>query len=712
MSMQLQYLRGLKLRSLVKKRLGTLPADLRDLYEDVYTQKMSLCAEEGLITRTAFRLLLCAQEPLPTGDFITALSAANQENSDISRDDLLDLCFNFLSLDVELDVFRFAHLSVREYLESKSECEPSRNHALMAECCVRYLSTDDVAECFEPVDDEECAVPRSEEEDITHGEIEGSAVLEGYDFPDCRSLHTDGGSLNADDGSLSAHKGSSHADDRSLCDPKIFLNYFHEYACLFWTLHLSSSGEFRSVDPLKAASYDFMIDQQHATSKSFVHWGEKVVENFDGMGGGTYNGWNEDVGHQVLSTISRPADYLFAAIIWDFWDLVEIRLRTSSGGISDAYTCRCRMTALQLVCERGNLKAVSLLIDGGADLEHQSGTEWTALDQKAVTGSLELGLAKLGKFIYPSERNHWGDTTLHLAAGKGHPDVVQLLLKFGAKTRTKDYNGKIALQRAAEEGHEDIIKLLSEHVSMTEVLSGIDGIAAARLHRAANIGNVTTLRLLLDMWPKFATDEVYLGIVLWRAVRNLDVPVVQLLLERAAEVNTIWERTPVIWSLVRFWNRTKSESYREKQVKALKILELLVERGVNVNVAISGQTLLCKAIRHEAHAVVQLLLNHGADVNPQGLGFGRKPLYEAICKSDRASVQLLLQKGADVNVVRERCGSFECFDDGETLLDMARENGMHDIAQILLEHGATSGRKSQDSDSDEEEPNEESEPSE
>ena len=71
------------------------------------------------IADDALRLLLCLQEPLKSRDFIQTLKHCREEEPDLSSELLLDLCFNFVIQDCELDIFRFAHLSVQEFLEIK-----------------------------------------------------------------------------------------------------------------------------------------------------------------------------------------------------------------------------------------------------------------------------------------------------------------------------------------------------------------------------------------------------------------------------------------------------------------------------------------------------------------------------------------------------------------------------------------------------------------
>ena len=101
--------------SLVEKRLGKLPQDLWKIYHETYTERFDeYQEEEAAIAQSALRWLVCSQVPLNTETFLALASSSTCQRPtvSISRDDLLDLCFNFVVHDAGLNVFRFSHLSV------------------------------------------------------------------------------------------------------------------------------------------------------------------------------------------------------------------------------------------------------------------------------------------------------------------------------------------------------------------------------------------------------------------------------------------------------------------------------------------------------------------------------------------------------------------------------------------------------------------------
>jgi len=77
---------------------------------------------------------------LHTSEFLMAV-AVNLDIAfeGITIDHILDLCHNFVLYDEELDVFRFAHLSVREFLEKRPAFDQIPCNLLAAESCLLQI---------------------------------------------------------------------------------------------------------------------------------------------------------------------------------------------------------------------------------------------------------------------------------------------------------------------------------------------------------------------------------------------------------------------------------------------------------------------------------------------------------------------------------------------------------------------------------------------
>jgi ankyrin repeat protein len=82
----------------------------------------------------------------------------------------------------------------------------------------------------------------------------------------------------------------------------------------------------------------------------------------------------------------------------------------------------------------------------------------------------------------------------------------------------------------------------------------------------------------------------------------------------------------------------------------MDIVKLLLEKGADVNPqGEDSDTPLCSACSGGHMDIVKLLLEKGADVNPQG-EYSNTPLRSACYGGHMDIVKLLLEKGADVNL--------------------------------------------------------------
>ncbi|KAI5799542.1 hypothetical protein FPQ18DRAFT_253782, partial [Pyronema domesticum] len=131
----------------VRDNLQTLPDTLADAYNDIYNRIIAQKGDAPELALNAFRWIQCSYEPLRAETLLDTITVEVGRSGEFSRKspirakDLLSICQNLLILDESLNVFRFAHLSVEEYLETKPELSKASSHTEIAKGCLSLLCT-------------------------------------------------------------------------------------------------------------------------------------------------------------------------------------------------------------------------------------------------------------------------------------------------------------------------------------------------------------------------------------------------------------------------------------------------------------------------------------------------------------------------------------------------------------------------------------------
>ena len=123
--------------------MEVLPDTLKDAYGEIYKRILDQSGSAPRLALAAFRWIQCSNEPLCSETLLDAVAVEVGDQGEFSRKDtitvngLLKVCQNLLLFDKQLNVFRFAHLSVDEYLETKLPKVDS--HGEITKACLSLL---------------------------------------------------------------------------------------------------------------------------------------------------------------------------------------------------------------------------------------------------------------------------------------------------------------------------------------------------------------------------------------------------------------------------------------------------------------------------------------------------------------------------------------------------------------------------------------------
>lgn len=129
-------------------------------------------------------------------------------------------------------------------------------------------------------------------------------------------------------------------------------------------------------------------------------------------------------------------------------------------------------TPLFNAVERGNEDTVALLLDHGADVNEADNTGMSPLSRACaqchahINPSLVKLLIARGANVRSKDREGMG--ALHYASREGHVEVVEALLRGGAKARDRGRNGDNALDMAEANRRTRILDMLRENMGMVK----------------------------------------------------------------------------------------------------------------------------------------------------------------------------------------------------------------------------------------------------
>uniref|UniRef100_A0A1B0G6T3 Poly [ADP-ribose] polymerase n=1 Tax=Glossina morsitans morsitans TaxID=37546 RepID=A0A1B0G6T3_GLOMM len=250
-----------------------------------------------------------------------------------------------------------------------------------------------------------------------------------------------------------------------------------------------------------------------------------------------------------------------------------------------------------------------------------------------------------------NEKNKAFLTPLHLAAEHLHYDIMDTLLKNGAKVNALDGLGQTALHKCARD--EQAVRLLLSYSIDTTIIS-LEGYTAAQL------ASDNVQKLLKDP-PDTETH-------LLEAAKAGDLDTVRRIV--LANPQTVNCRD--------LDGRHSTPLHFAAGFNRVQVVEFLLEQGAEVHSADKGGLVpLHNACSYGHFEVTKLLIKAGANVNVSDL-WKFTPLHEAAAKGKYDIVKLLLKHGADPTKKNR---------DGQLPADLVKESD-HDVADLLRGNSA------------------------
>jgi ubiquitin C-terminal hydrolase/ankyrin repeat protein len=404
-----------------------LPKSVHQAYEHILSKSKD-CAT----VQKALAIILAATRPLTLSEMSVAMevdeSTKSTDDLDLEREHdfksrLRSWCGLFVS--VYQGRIYFLHQTAREFLLAEQMSSStiqnemtwrgftamSDAHAVLAECCVRYLNS----------------------------------------FSSDASPPTD------------TTRDASHHVDR---------HAFLDYSAKFWVVHVreaSISNDDAVIAPLASRISD--PDSKTYLVWSQLYWKStymRIPRFSTALTVASY------FGHDVITRqlVDKGADleskdksYARTPLSWaamNGHEAVAEMLLEKGGNVEskDGYS----RTALSLAASNGHEAVVKKLLEKGADLESKDKRYARTPLSWAATNGHETVVKKLlekGADLESKDKSY-ARTPLSWAATNGHEAVVKKLLEKGANVESKDRYGRTPLSLAATNGHEAVIKKLLE----------------------------------------------------------------------------------------------------------------------------------------------------------------------------------------------------------------------------------------------------------
>lgn len=528
----------------VRSAIQALPKNtLNELYQEDFAQMSKSGQHARNYAMQVFSMLLCTQEALSPGALIQAMSkTASRQEKQMALAEMIDVCFNLVVVDSELNVLRFAHISFQEFLETRAEFAPQYVHRVAAtsclDLCLEGLQMGTETD-LSPKDNfhHYSAIYWAEHCRITIGNGADDSIISKM-----QELVFDGGDVTLgffdwiqEVNKFTKKLPNDHALAKQLYSvinsggSPLFTACVFGLAPIIDVLAHTKNYDWNQMNDIGQSGLYLAAATGHRTIVQSLLQHKVYVNNFGGKFGhplhaacfgGHANtvellldhGADPKLGprsaleyalladHENIALllldgkfdVSNQAEYEFnvqQAAEAGFADVVQFLQKQYASLYEDPGSLRCR--AVEAAIFKGHTRVVERymqkLSDPRIDLPK------SAIATAAIGGQDSMITLLVGQGLDLNEEGALG-TPLRAASIMCHESTVRLLLRLGANLHVIGPSGG-PLQAAAMRGHESITRTLLSHGADVNSKNGIYGTA---LQAAAHRGHQNVVEILLD----------------------------------------------------------------------------------------------------------------------------------------------------------------------------------------------------------------------
>jgi ankyrin repeat protein len=217
---------------------------------------------------------------------------------------------------------------------------------------------------------------------------------------------------------------------------------------------------------------------------------------------------------------------------------------------------------------------VELMLDHGAETNHQALREWSPLFSAVQKNSADVVKLLLNRGCNPHGRDDLRRTPIFWAVSREDREVVEHLISHGGDINARDQYLTTPLMVAARDG---ILSMVQFILSQGSNMADEDIIGDTALFYAAKGGCDEVVSLLLENGANLHHKNALMETPLFLAARLGSSTVTDLLLTHGAEANlhNIFHETPLLYAA------GEAQSWAEQRFATT--IERLVERGADVD---------------------------------------------------------------------------------------------------------------------------------